>query len=652
MVHGLSAGSVFAGYRIEGLIGRGGMGAIYRATEFRPEREVALKVVAPEYAADVDFRARFLRESQIAASIEDPHVVPVLRVGEEDEILFIAMRLIRGSDLAGVLRTEHRLDPVRASSIVDQAADALDSAHELGLVHRDVKPANILIERRRRGDHVYLTDFGLTKSLATGGRLTGTGILVGTTNYMAPEQWQGGRLDARVDIYSLGCVLFEMLTGQVPFPLPTDAARMYAHLSNSPPAASSLVPGLSSRFDEVISRALAKNPDDRYPSTGDLGFAALAAAEGVPVNRAERSVAIGEAAPDGAATDVLPPTAKSPSPTVADRLSVPDHGERSAIPARTAVLPERTAPLPSRATTPGTRKRLYVLITALALIAAAGAVAAAVVLSSSSANSSHSIGQSNVGSGPSTMRAKHHRNRANKGRPGNGVQDLPVQCGSGVAGSSGVSCAFSENAFYEYWQASGGNPTQSENISVWSAEGQQQFPMSCVPGDGVVDCTGTNSKGASLDSRFSQYAVSAYTAAEAAAYAASGKLGPNSGPSSSSNTSGPGYGVQDLPVQCGSGVAGSSGVSCAFSENAFYEYWQASGGNPTQSENISVWSAEGQQQFPMSCVPGDGVVDCTGTNSKGASLDSRFSQHAVSAYTAAEAAAYAASGKLGPNSTP
>jgi hypothetical protein len=162
----------------------------------------------------------------------------------------------------------------------------------------------------------------------------------------------------------------------------------------------------------------------------------------------------------------------------------------------------------------------------------------------------------------------------------------------------------------------------------------------------VVDCTGTNSSGVALDARFSQQAVSAYTSSEAAAYAASGKLGPNSTPPS---TSGPGYGVQDLPVQCGSGVAGSSGVSCLFAENAFYEYWQASGGNPTQSANINVWSAEGQQYSPLSCASGDGVVDCTGTNSSGVALDARFSQQAVAVYTSSEAAAYAASGKLGPN---
>ena len=294
---GLSPGGFFAGYQIEAVIGRGGMGVIYRALETRPERVVALKVVAPEFAANNDFRARFLREAQIAASIEHPHVVPVLRVGEEAGTLFIAMRFIRGRDLGALIAAEGALDPLLASRIVDQVADALDAAHELGLVHRDVKPANILMESRRRGEHAYLTDFGLTKDFAASGGLTSTGVVVGTTDYMAPEQWEGGRLDARVDVYSLGCVLFEALTGRVPYARDGQAARMYAHLTAPPPIVSDLVPGTSKRFNEIVVRALAKKPEERYPSAGDLGLAAVAAVEGRPVTRSERSVATGEAAP-------------------------------------------------------------------------------------------------------------------------------------------------------------------------------------------------------------------------------------------------------------------------------------------------------------------------------------------------------------------
>jgi serine/threonine protein kinase len=355
---GLPPGALFAGYRIEERVGRGGMGVIYRATESRPQRTVALKVVAPELAADAEFRARFLRESQIAASIEHPHVVPVSRIGEEDGVLFIAMRFIGGRDLAALIAAEGRLEPLRAARILDQIADALDTAHEQGLVHRDVKPANVLVERRRRGEHVYLTDFGLTKSLATNGRLTGTGMTVGTTDYMAPEQFEGGRLDARVDVYSLGCVLFEALTTRVPYERSGQAARMYAHLTAPPPTVSDLVPGVSPTFDTVVARALAKSPDDRYPSAGDLASAALAAAEGRPVRRAERSVASGEAAPTRAkSTKAERPVETSPSPSdgaraaggeqaelpVASELTAGEYAAQSTVVPRTGETPGRDA---------------------------------------------------------------------------------------------------------------------------------------------------------------------------------------------------------------------------------------------------------------------------------------------------------------------
>jgi hypothetical protein len=295
----IGIGAVIAGYRIEELIGRGGMGVVYRATESRPRRDVAVKIVAPDLAGDVRFRERFLRESEVAASIEHPHVVPVLRVGEENGTLFIAMRFIPSRDLGALIRAEGALEPVRAARIVDQIADALDCAHERGLVHRDVKPANILVEFRPRGEQAYLTDFGLTKHASSIGRSTGTGMMVGTIDYMAPEQLRGEPVDVRADIYSLGCVLFEALTGRVPYRRDQPQAVMYAHLDAPVPRVSDVVAGVSPGFDEVVARALAKNPDERYLSAGDLGLAATAAAEGRSVSVPERTVAAGEAAPRG-----------------------------------------------------------------------------------------------------------------------------------------------------------------------------------------------------------------------------------------------------------------------------------------------------------------------------------------------------------------
>jgi predicted Ser/Thr protein kinase len=292
----LPSGAHFGGYVIEGVAGRGGMGVVYRARQLRPSRIVALKVISPELAGDSGFRERFERESEIAASIEHSNVIPVYEVGEESRRLFIAMRYVQGTDLGQVIAAEGRVPTARAVQILLQLTAALDAAHARGLVHRDVKPANVLIAREGTTDHVYLTDFGLAK-LAVSGGPTRTGMFVGTLHYAAPEQFEGGRVDARTDIYAAGCVLYNMLTGSAPFPRDSEAAVMWAHLSAGPPSLRETDPTLPSEFDAVIARAMAKGPDDRYPSAGDLGHDAVAAADGQRATLLERSVATGRAAP-------------------------------------------------------------------------------------------------------------------------------------------------------------------------------------------------------------------------------------------------------------------------------------------------------------------------------------------------------------------
>ena len=234
----LVSGARFAGYVIEGVAGRGGMGVVYRAGQLRPSRIVALKVISPELADDSGFRERFTHESEIAASIEHSNVIPVYEVGEESHRLFIVMRYVEGTDLGRVIAAEGRVTPRRAVQILVQLTSALDAAHARGLVHRDVKPANVLIARESSADHVYLTDFGLAKFAVSGGP-TRTGMFVGTLDYAAPEQFEGRRVDARTDVYAAGCVLYNMLTGGVPFPRESEAAIMWAHLSASPPSACS-----------------------------------------------------------------------------------------------------------------------------------------------------------------------------------------------------------------------------------------------------------------------------------------------------------------------------------------------------------------------------------------------------------------------------
>jgi serine/threonine protein kinase len=318
----LAIGMQFAGYVIEGVAGRGGMGVVYRARQLRPSRIVALKVISPQLASDSDFRERFTSESEIATSIEHSNVIPVYAVGEDSHLLYIAMRYVQGTDLGAVIAAEGRLAPGRAVEILAELTAALDAAHAHGLVHRDIKPANVLIAREGQREHVYLTDFGLAKLAASGGR-TRTGMFVGTLDYAAPEQLKGRRVDARTDVYAAGCVLYQMLTGRVPFPQEHEAAIMFSHLSTEPPSVRELVPSLPAELDAVITRAMAKNPDDRYPSAGDLARDAIAATEGQRVTSPERSVATGRAAPAGVA-----PTA--PRTVPADRAR-PRPGRRIAV---------------------------------------------------------------------------------------------------------------------------------------------------------------------------------------------------------------------------------------------------------------------------------------------------------------------------------
>src|SRR3954453_20041811 len=271
------------------------MGIVYRATQLSLGRPVALKLIAPEHAADSGFRERFQRESRMAAAIEHPNVIPVYEAGEEDGRLYLVMRWVAGTDLHKVLRNDGRLEPRRAADIVNQVASALDAAHAAGLVHRDVKPANVLLS----GDHAYLTDFGLTRLLAAETQLTETGQWMGTIDFSSPEQLGGQRVDARADVYSLGCVLHAALVGTPPYPRGTFPATMLAHLQDPVPRPSRS--GAPGGFDRVMARALAKEPAARYPSAGDLGRAALAAARGEHVTEAERSVAVGSAAPGSGA---------------------------------------------------------------------------------------------------------------------------------------------------------------------------------------------------------------------------------------------------------------------------------------------------------------------------------------------------------------
>ena len=310
----LAVGTEIAGYRVEALISRGGMAVVYRAHDRRLGRRVALKLLAPELSQNERFQQRFLRESRLAASLDHPNIVPIYEAGESSRLLYIVMRYVEGSDLKALLDREGPLDLDRTVSILRQVGAALDAAHARGLVHRDVKPGNILIASgpgREDPDHVYLTDFGLTKRSSSLSGQTTTGRFIGTMDYVAPEQIGGKPVDARTDIYSLGCVLYECLVGEPPFDRDDEAALLWAHLVERAPRISARRPDLPAGLDAVLDKAMAKAPEDRFGACRDLVGDFRAEVEG----RAEQ-----------------PP---APLPVAADPPPRRDRGRRQQVPSAT-----------------------------------------------------------------------------------------------------------------------------------------------------------------------------------------------------------------------------------------------------------------------------------------------------------------------------
>jgi serine/threonine protein kinase len=317
---GFRPGSLVAGYRLEAQVGAGGMAVVFRARDERLGRLVALKFLAPALTADGTLRRRFIAEARAAAVVDDPHIIPVYEAGEAGGVLFIAMRFVGGGDLGQVLRREGALPPGRAAAFISPVASALDAAHGAGLVHRDVKPANVLVDTRPgRPDHVYLSDFGISKGAMSSAGLTGAGRVIGTAGYMAPEQIRGDSVDGRADQYALACVAYQLLTASMPFERDAEIAVVYAHLSEPPPALGSRRPGLPAAADWVVARAMAKIPEQRYGSCLDFADA-LREALGLPPYESRGS----DSAPDRAAPEI------DPSPFGFSRLA---GNGRAAIPA-------------------------------------------------------------------------------------------------------------------------------------------------------------------------------------------------------------------------------------------------------------------------------------------------------------------------------
>jgi serine/threonine protein kinase len=281
LVGGLAPGEQIAGYQVEAPIGRGGMAVVYRALDLRLGRQVALKVLAPHLGEDEAFRQRFMRESRAAAGVDHPHIVPVFEAGEADGVLFIAMRYVAYGDVRNLIDREGRLSTARTTTITAQVASALDAAHDRGLIHRDVKPGNVLLaESGANGtDHVYLSDFGLSKHSLAASTLTATGQFMGTLDYVSPEQIQGHPADGRADQYALACTAVEMLSGSPPFRRDESMALLWAQLEAPPPPLTDRRPDLPTAVDAVIRRALSKSPGDRYPTCTAFASALRAACD-------------------------------------------------------------------------------------------------------------------------------------------------------------------------------------------------------------------------------------------------------------------------------------------------------------------------------------------------------------------------------------
>src|SRR4051812_2867669 len=338
MFEHFTEGDEVGGYRIESFIARGGMAVVYRARDTRLNRPVALKVLAPELTENESFRKRFMRESQLAASIDHPHIIPIYRAGQFEDALYLAMRFVDGTDLHGLLARTGPLDLPLTVRVFDQIGSALDVAHEHDLVHRDVKPGNVLVDQHGGGPgrfHLYLTDFGLTKRIASLSGLTAPGHFLGTVDYIAPEQIAGRPADARTDVYALGCVLFEALTGDRPFDRETDAAVLFAHLHDRPPSVAAVRSDLPRVVDRIVAKALAKEPGGRYASchelVADLRALATKAAPTPPAPEPG-----GPAARRGAAGTESRPTRRIP------HWSVPEMDSA----ARSRVTREHPTPLP------------------------------------------------------------------------------------------------------------------------------------------------------------------------------------------------------------------------------------------------------------------------------------------------------------------
>ncbi len=416
VTRGLPDTMLTAGYELEDLIGRGGMAVVFRARDVRLNRTVALKIVAPEHAADESYMKRFISESRAAAAVDHPHIVPIYEAGDAGGVLFIAMRFVRGGDVASLAR-DRPLAPDRAAEIVRQAASALDKAHAHGLVHRDIKPENMLLETSREqdgdeADHVYLSDFGLSKGALRASGPTPTGLFVGTLDYISPEQLEDRPLDGRADQYSLGCSAFKMLSSAPPFRRNSGPALIAAHLWAPPPLLTPLRPDFAADVNEVFAKALAKSPDDRYRTCAEFAKALTEA-----LARPAADATAGERARARAGAGAAPGAA------VLDQHKA---HTRSALPRATPPLPASALPTPAIPPSSSRSRVPKIALGAAAGLLAAAAIGLVIALLVNRSPARDSAGSSSSG---------HHRGSQNS-LSSNGPTASRTSSGSGTPAGS------------------------------------------------------------------------------------------------------------------------------------------------------------------------------------------------------------------------
>ncbi len=519
----LGQGQALGEFEILEVAGIGGMGVVYRARQRSLDRTVALKVIRDEVAQTAEYRERFMREAHLAASVDHPNIVSVFEVGDFDGRLALAMQWVQGENLRDVLRASHGLPPERAVPVLAQLGAALDAIHGMaGLVHRDIKPGNVLIRNVGGNDHAYLTDFGVAKRSDTVADLTATGMVVGTVDYMAPEQITGLPADARTDVYALGCVFYEMLSGRVPYERENSVAKLFAHVSDPPPRLQGPLAERYPAFAAVLEKAMAKNPGDRYVSAGDFAHDASAALHGMRYTGPPSVVAVGDAkpAPTNPVLSGAGPTAADPAQleTLRQALTArqpdtrPVQPQPPAAPTAPASLPAVVGPPtplppptpqpqpayypyygqqpPPPTQSPPARRGSPLVLILLAAVAAAG-VAVGVLAA---------LGIFNPKSTPTHTPSAHVVNKHHSGGTNNGSSVAPAPttgagypvgpCDQNISVNQVTSCPFADNVFRAYVQAYRSNgDAVNEIVSAYSPVTGNEYGMTCTTATGRVTCT-------------------------------------------------------------------------------------------------------------------------------------------------------------------